>query len=373
MGIETGAGEGNGTQETVQNDGNSGLGGVLGSGLSTSDAVDSIAEGLGLGAGNGDESSTEADPAAAEAKPAAAESKPDPSAVAPDPTADAAAKLGAAAPGALAVPKTWRPEAAAKWATVDPTVQAEILKREEDVFRGISQYKQAADYGANVQRAISPYLPAMQQHGIEPIAHIQTLMNAHQTLALGTQEAKEAMFLELARDYGVDLGRLDPVNRPYEDPQVASLQQTVRRLESQLNGITTQSAQTKQSELSKQVQEFADNVTEHPHFNDVFEDMAVLLQGAPSLSLKDAYDKAVWANPATRAKELLRIDTDRKAQAERDAEAARAAAAAKTAAARKATGANVRTVPKSGSASAPVGSIEDTLAETLKKIEARAG
>lgn len=332
-------------------------------GFDTAGAVESIAEGLGLGGAAGDEGDDAPDePVAAAPAPAAAKPAAEPPAA--DPTKPAAE--------GLTPPKTWRPEAASKWATVDPTVQAEIIKREEDVFRGISQYKQAADSWQNVQRAISPYMPAMQQHGIEPVAHIATLMNAHQTLALGTAEAKEAMFLQLAQDYGVDLARLDPANRPYEDPQVIALRQNVQRLESQLNGITTQTAQSKQAEIASQVEGFAADPA-NEHFADVFEDMAVLLQGSSKLTLKEAYDKAVWANPVTRGKELARLETERTAEAARKAEEAKAAAAVKAAAVRKATGANVRSIPKSGSAALPVGTMEDTLTSTLREIESRTG
>ena len=40
-----------------------------------------------------------------------------------------------AAAEVLPAPKTWRPEAAAKWAALPPEVQQEVLKREQDIFK----------------------------------------------------------------------------------------------------------------------------------------------------------------------------------------------------------------------------------------------
>ena len=42
---------------------------------------------------------------------------------------------------ALAPPKTWRAEALAKWETLPAEVQREVLKREEDIFKGLESYK----------------------------------------------------------------------------------------------------------------------------------------------------------------------------------------------------------------------------------------
>ena len=47
----------------------------------------------------------------------------------------------------LQAPKTWRPEAAAKFATLPPEVQQEVLKREEDIFKGLEGYKADASIG----------------------------------------------------------------------------------------------------------------------------------------------------------------------------------------------------------------------------------
>ena len=75
----------------------------------------------------------------------------------------------------------------------------------------------------------------------------------------------------------------------------------------------------------------------HPYFDDVANDITALLRGGGAKDLADAYDKAVWANPVTRAKEQARRDAltpeEREAEDQRIAEKRAALMRAATAAA----------------------------------------
>ena len=81
------------------------------------------------------------------------------------------AKEGASAPAAstLQPPKTWRPEAAAKFAALPPEVQQEVLKREEDIFKGLESYKADASIGKALKGVVQPYLQVFQSQGIDPM------------------------------------------------------------------------------------------------------------------------------------------------------------------------------------------------------------
>lgn len=100
---------------------------------------------------------------------------------------------------ALAPPKTWRAEALAKWETLPAEVQREVLKREEDIFKGLESYKADAQIGRSLNQILSPYLPMLQQAGIDPMQQVNSLMQAHHGLATGTPEQKQRFFFELAR------------------------------------------------------------------------------------------------------------------------------------------------------------------------------
>ena len=337
-------------------------------------AVDSIGSGLGFetssGGDDGDlsvdlgDTGTGVNTGAAGADPPGA----DDAGVDGDPAGAAAGKPtnGVTDPAAttLEPPKTWRKEAAATWATLPPEAKAEILKREEDIFKGIEAYKADAGFGKSIKTIMDPYLPIMRQYNIDPAVQVQNLMNAHYTLAMGSAEQKVALFQQLARDYKIDLAGMQFGDEaPYIDPAVKNLQNELQAVKSQLSSAEqARLTETKQA-LEKQIDAFAQDPA-NVHFNEVANDMAVLLEKGICKTLPEAYERAIWMNPAVRAKELTRQ------QAEASKKAADEAAA-RAAAARKATGANVRTSAKSGSAAAPLGSMDDTLKETLAAIKAR--
>ena len=262
-------------------------------------------------------------------------------------------------------PKTWRKEAAAVWGTLPAEARAEILKREEDVFRGIEAYKADAGFGKSLKGVMSPYMPILQEHGIDPVGQVQSLMHAHYTLASGTPQQKVELFQRLADDYQVDLGQLSAsaAERPYVDPAVAALQTDVRAVQSQLSAAERARQAEVRTNLEAQIEKFAADPA-NAHFQDVANDMAILLEKGVCKTLPEAYERAVWMNPAVRAKEIAsqQAAASKKAQDE---------AAARTAAARKAQAANVRTSAKNGSAAAPLGSIDDTLMESLAAIRSR--
>lgn len=281
-----------------------------------------------------------------------------------DPTATGTppAKEGEPAPATstLQPPKTWRPEAAAKFATLPPEVQQEVLKREEDIFKGLEGYKADASIGKALKGVLQPYMHIFQAQGVDPMQQVSGLMRAHVALATGTPEQKQQFFQHLAKEYGVDLGD----EAPYIDPQVASLQKQLADLQSRLNDREQQEANDARSKLQAEIDTFASDPA-HQYFDEVANDIAGLLRSGAAKDLKDAYEKAIWVNPVTRAKEQARLtaDADAKAKAE---------AAEKAKQARKATGANVKSSAKAASGTAPLGSIDDTLSAALANIKSRA-
>lgn len=284
----------------------------------------------------------------------------------PDPTIEDPAATAAkppAAPGPNDAPNTWRPEAKAEWATLSPTIQAEIRKREEDAFRGIEGYKEAANFGNNFKAVLDPFMPILQQHNIDPVAQVQGLMHAHYTLAMGSPEAKVQLFQKLAQDYGVDLGQLggEPT---YVDPEVARLQREVQELKSTQTAEQNRRQQAVVAENRAKVDAFFSDEVKYPHAKTVANDMAALIKSGVCKDLPEAYEKALWANPVTRAAEQARITAELQAKSQKEAEE-------RMAKVKRATAANVKTSAKSGSAAAPVGSLDDTIAETLKQIQSR--
>lgn len=267
---------------------------------------------------------------------------------------DGAQPPAAPAPDAttLKAPASWRPEAKAEFDKLPPVIKAEVVKREEDILRGIGEYKAAANFGTAMDKAIQPYAPALRQYGIDPVRHVGELFDIHQRLALGTPEVKQATLQALAKNFGITLAPAqDDADSPYVDPQVKDLQRQMAELQSLQQRLVDQ--QTLQSRAATETQReqvmqtlrtelntFAAD-PEHAFFDEVATDMAMLIQSGRASSLKQAYELAVRLSPEVASKEALRKQSATEAAKLKDKQAA----AAKTTAARRATGVNVTGQP----------------------------
>lgn len=268
------------------------------------------------------------------------------------------------APPASDVPKTWRKEAAELWGTLPEAARAEILKREDDMFRGLEAYKADAAIGRSMKSVLDPYAPIMQQYGIDPAQQVASLMQAHHTLALGSPEQKAQLFRQLAADYGVNLGELASSAEVFVDPAVQALQSQVNSLQSTLTARERAEQQTRMASITSEIEAFASD-PKNAHFDTVANDIAAMLKSGAAKTLQDAYEKAVWANPVTRQQEIARQQREAVEKTQREAtERAKAA--------KRASSAVVHAKPRSVSGTAPAGSMDDTLRETLAAIQSRA-
>ena len=265
------------------------------------------------------------------------------------------------APPQLAYPKTWKPEFAQEWETASENLRREALRREEDFYKGIEQYKQHAEYGQRYNKLLSNYLPVFERHGIQ---HEQVdqllgnLMQAQFTLAMGTPEQKLELLRGLVEEYQIDPKTLLPAEGAAQpDPALAAFQQKLATIESHLTQREQAELAARQEAAAKEVKAFADA---HEDFNVVGPQVAMLLKSHPKLTLEEAYEQALWLNPTTREKAI-------KKQAEAKAEAERKRAEEAV----KASQGSVRTPSRSASVTAPKGTMEDTMRETLAAIKQR--
>lgn len=277
------------------------------------------------------------------------------------------------APGDLKAPASWRPEAKAEFDKLPPVIKDEVLKREEDILRGIGEYRAAANFGQAVDKAIAPYIPALRQHGLDPVRHVGELMQAHHALALGTPQQKQEMLLRIAKDYKIDLpsGQQPDADSPYVDPEVKRLQDQLSQLQSvqqqlvhQHTAAQQQQIQQIRSSLTTELNTFAAD-PEHAFFDEVAPDMAMLIQSGRASSLKQAYDLALRMSPAALEKESLRLAAKEAAKKQVPS----GVAAAKTTAARNATGVNVK-ASGSGSQGARIAAATPGLQNMEKSMEA---
>ena len=108
----------------------------------------------------------------------------------------------------IKMPQTWEPKFSEKWAKLDPEMQAQIEKRERDIFSGIEQYRERAQAFDKFERVISPYMATINSTGLSPEQAINQLLTADYRLRTADPETKKHLFVKLARNYGISTNDL---------------------------------------------------------------------------------------------------------------------------------------------------------------------
>lgn len=253
-------------------------------------------------------------------------------------------------------PKSWKKEAQAEWQKLPESLRAEVFRREEDFHKGIAHYKQFSDIGTTLHKVIEPYSQMIVQAGHNAPALIGDLLSMQKVMTTGSKQERAAMAMQILQNTGVSLEELQQVpQQPAVDPNIAALIQKVQSLEGQLTSQSQQREQAELQDVNAEVEKFRTD-GKHEHFSAVALDMSALLAQGRASDLQDAYDKAVWANPETREKQLQKHKQE---LARRQADEA--------AAARKAAGANVA---RRGTPPVPAkpGTIEDTIRQEYRRL-----
>ena len=188
-------------------------------------------------------------------------------------------------------PSSWKKDYEEHWGKLDPTLQDYIQQREADYAKGVSTYKNQWDMAAPIVEAIRPFEPLLRQYGVAPQQWVTQLGNAHAQLVAGTPEQKMHVFQQLANDYGINLGAI--TGQTGYDPQFSSIAQELSQIKNQWGQFQQQQEMMEQTQLQNEISSFKDD---KPHFEDVRETMAGLLQNGMAHDLQSAYDKAIRLN-----------------------------------------------------------------------------
>lgn len=221
-------------------------------------------------------------------------------------------------------PSSWKPDAQAAFDALPPTVQDEVLRRETDYHKGIEGYKSHAHAAQAFEQAVAPYMQTIQSLGVDAPTAVAQLLQADHTLRYGDAATKAQYFSQLAQQYGVDLQQV--VNPQPVDPQYAAIQQQLRAQQAELQGWKREQTQREQSVVLSEIDKFAANPA-NVHFNEVRDDMALLLQSGKAKDLADAYNTAVWMRGDIRQSLIEQQTAAAKKQAIEQSQHARAKAA----------------------------------------------
>lgn len=260
-------------------------------------------------------------------------------------------------------PSSWSATAKAKFATLDPDVQKEVLRREGDIEHGKAQWDQKAEKYNRFEAIIGPRRERLALAGVDEFKAVETLFAAQDFL----EKDPIGGLRYLANQYGVGhLLAAQPASQPqmYQQPVPSALDlashplmQRIQTLEQGIQAQQQAEAEARRQEVQSQIDSFA-NDPKNVYFENVQEQMAVLLKSGQAKTLPDAYDMACWANPEVRG--LLQSDLKKSAEAE-----AISAARAKADNARAASG-SVAGSPAPGGSIAGATNSKSTLEDDIR-------
>lgn len=282
----------------------------------------------------------------------------------PEITDQAQTKPEEPAAPAIQMPVSWSPDRKAEWEALPSTAREYIAKREQEAHSQISQLGQQVKTAQPLFEVLERHRAAYEGKAA-PAEAIERLFAANNYLERDPVNAIQW----LASQYGVDLQALagDPNSQP--DAQVSALKNEIAQLKA-LVGQTTQRVMSREQQeqeakikaVEAEIEAFA---KDKPEWNtleaEILANVGVLRTLNPALSHKDlleqAYERAVFANPQTRAAQLARLE---KEKADKAAEEAKKRAIE----AKKASSTNVKSSPGSHAAT----SLDDDLKAVARKF-----
>ena len=224
----------------------------------------------------------------------------------------------AATPSPVEAPKSWAADAKELYSKADPKLQAYIAQRESQMSQGVQQIR--TQLGAKAQladqfrEAVLPYEPIIRSEGGTPIGAVKDLLNTAYILRTGSPQAKAELVRGVCQQFGIDMGQL-AVEQPQIDPHLQDIASRLQRTEAALQAQQRAASQQVLSGATGAIEAFAAEKDAQgnplrPHFeavrDDLISDVAAVRQANPSMPhaqvLQKAYERAVWANPDTRAK-----------------------------------------------------------------------
>ncbi len=261
-------------------------------------------------------------------------------------------------------PKSWPKEMHDHWGKMPKEAQDYWTVREKQMLDGLEQYKGDAGFARQIKETLTPYMATINSLGVDAPTAIRSLLNADHQLRVGSPSQKAQYFQHLAKQYGVDLGGMIHENEPQSDPRLTALQEELHNIKQVIQSGNQQQLDEQRNKIQNEVNSFASD-PKHPYFYEVSDEIVALLKNGASL--EDAYEKAVWANPVTRQKEMSRVQTEQQA-------ALKAKAIAEAAEKKKAASVNLRNRDSQRTPTGPratMTGLDSALRETMREIKSR--
>lgn len=273
-------------------------------------------------------------------------------------------------PPKFKAPNSWKPALREKWGSVTEDIQAEIDRREKEISAELSKTAEPRKFYEAVQQTIAPYQSMLAAEGLHPVRAIGELFQVAAGLRANNPQRVAGLVAGIVKQFGVDrfgpqfiealAASIDGTGQPQGGAQSQAVdpnqlaQQIEQRVMAQFH---QRQSQAMNQQVNQEVQSFAEG---REFFEDVRTEMSALISSGVAKDLDDAYNRAVWANPDTRAALMQREEKKR-------AETANAAIQQS-----KAAASPIKSQPSSMNGfSNSDGSIRDTLREALAEARRR--
>ncbi len=256
-----------------------------------------------------------------------------------------------------AAPASWKKEMHEAWDKLDPAAQEYIETRESQMKEGLETDRNDANLGRTMRDTMAPFHEFLQKKGMDEPTAVRNLMNIHYQMDNAPDEHKIQLLHNLASSYGLNLtGEQKDI-----DPNIKSIQEEMQSMRSILNERNQADLQAARERVISEVEAFSSD-PKHPYFEEIEGDIAQFITAG--FTLEDSYEKAVWANPITRQKEINRTNDENGATKLEEARK-------KADALKKAKAANVKSRDTKHSPTEKKGTMEDTLNAVMKEISSR--
>ena len=203
-----------------------------------------------------------------------------------------------------AMPKAWKKEMEAHWAKLDPEVRKYVNSREADVSRGIQMYQQGH---SSWNRLLEPYQQIFQAYpNLDPIQLMQGVLNQHLQLAQASPDQKRELAARMLKAYGLDFPTSQENPGPDaigNHPEFKAMQQRLRQVEDMWQAAQRAAQQTSYQKSLEEVNTFSSD-PKNVFWDEVSEDVLVLLKKGAASTLPEAYELACLRNPQVKAKML---------------------------------------------------------------------
>lgn len=213
-------------------------------------------------------------------------------------------------------PQSWSADKHAAFETLPPDVQEYILKREDEQITGVKKLKESYEsrFGelAPLAEIVNEVAPRLRATGTPTGTYFRNLAAADKALIENGPRA----IVEIARMYGIDLGSVAQQmsggqGQPQQPDLTHVIQQHIAPIAQRLQSWEQQQHQAKLDTATQAIEAFASDPANSLYGEverDMVERLPLIQRRMPNASyadqLKAAYEDAVYANPATRAKAL---------------------------------------------------------------------